>query len=531
MKISNFPWPRLLSLLAAFYFLSVLLNLDYPTHQFLSAWLLLPSPDVWLLFGILALAAYGGKRTLAWTGWTLTALYLVLRAFRLGDVAVPMYLNRPFNLYVDSTYLLSIYDLLKTGSRQKDFLLMAAMVPVFVVGVIAASLYAWRLAARALGDFRVRSVFLGGSGLLLAMAVLWGWSVRPSAVIRLGQELSRVPRQIEEERAFALRLKEVEKQRAALPSTLKGLAGADVLLFFVESYGRTVFTNPQYRPAMTAILDRFAQTLNQHGFLAVSNYLVSPTFGGISRLAHATLESGVRVSNDLEDAALLRSSLPPLAAYFRANGYRTVSVMPGTRFAFPQGAYFDYDQAYYAEQFDYRGPTFGWAPMPDQFVLDWVRRREFTVREKPLFVRYVLISSHAAFNFQPPFIPDWERIGDGHIYLDQPPIYFPIEWPNLENAGEAYLHSLDYEFKSLGDYLAKFVSADALIIILGDHQPNPQLTEENEPWSVPVHVISPNPRLLEPFRKRGYTPGLIPDQPLPHAGMERFMPDFLQDFR
>jgi hypothetical protein len=66
---------------------------------------------------------------------------------------------------------------------------------------------------------------------------------------------------------------------------------------------------------------------------------------------------------------------------------------------------------------------------------------------------------------------------------------------------------------------------------MGDHQPNLQLTGEGEPWSVPVHVISGNPRLLEPFRKRGYTSGLIPAQPLPHAGMETFLPTFLRDFR
>ena len=82
----------------------------------------------------------------------------------------------------------------------------------------------------------------------------------------------------------------------------------------------------------------------------------------------------------------------------------------------------------------------------------------------------------------------------------------------------------------IGDYLAKYVATDALIIVMGDHQPNLQLTGTDEPWSVPMHVISRNPRLLDPFRKRGYTPGLIPAQPLPHAGMETFLQGFLEDF-
>ncbi len=205
--------------------------------------------------------------------------------------------------------------------------------------------------------------------------------------------------------------------------------------------------------------------------------------------------------------------------------------MPGTRFAYPEGSAFGYEQSYYARHFNYQGPTFGWAPMSDQFVLDWVRRREFMKRQQPLFIRYVLISSHAAFSIQPPFIADWDAIGDGSIYNDHQLIYYPIHWPNLKNAGEAYLRSLDYEFTMLGDYFAKYVSIDSLIIIMGDHQPNLQLTGAGEPWSVPVHIISRNARLLEPFSDRGYTPGLIPAQPAPHAGMETFLPQFIEDFR
>ena len=66
---------------------------------------------------------------------------------------------------------------------------------------------------------------------------------------------------------------------------------------------------------------------------------------------------------------------------------------------------------------------------------------------------------------------------------------------------------------------------------MGDHQPNLQLTGPGKPWSVPVHVISRNARFLAPFRDRGYTDGLLPDQPPPHAGMETFLPGFLQDFK
>ncbi len=532
MKFEKHIIPALARLFTAFFFCSILLNFNYPADRYFSWQLLQPSADVWLLFTALALAACFGKRLLFLTTLPVWLFFLFLRLFRLGDTAVPMYLNRPFNLYIDSHYLFDLYDLLKTTARQGEFLLISISVAALTATVMVSSWYALREGAKGLLHKQLRLAFLLASGLLLGSTL-----IRPAMVVKapvitsLGRQLHSFFRQQQQIKDITARIEKTVRQRKAGPSTLGSLKGADVLLFVVESYGRTVFVRPAYRQAMEATMRKFSQTLDEHGFMAVSSYLDSPTYGGASWLAHSTLEFGVRVENDIEDKILLQSSLPPLATFFSNSGYRTVSVMPGTRFAYPDGQRFNYEQYYYAWDFDYKGRTFGWAPMADQFVLDWVRRREFLKRGRPLFIRYVLVSSHAAFSIQPPFIPDWESIGDGSIYNKLQPVFYPIYWPNLKNAGDAYLRSLNYDFTTLGDYLAKFVTTDALIIIMGDHQPNLQLTDADEPWSVPVHIISRNSTLLAPFRKRGYTPGLIPDQPLPHAGMETFLGNFLQDFR
>ena len=532
MKPSNRVLPPPLLLAAAAGMLSILLNVQYPADRLFSWQLVLPSVDVWLLLLPLALAACRGNRALFWTTLPVWALFLVLRLLRIGDTVVPMYLNRPFNLYLDSAYLYGLYDLLKTSSRQSDFLLLAAAAAIVTLGVGVLTWFAWQWAARALTDGRLRFAFLGASGLLLGALLISGAQPsKPPALVRLGQEIRSVHRQKAQQQAFVDQLERLARERSAAPATLIGLGGADVLLFVVESYGRVVFSLPHYRQGMELTMDKLGKTLARHGFNAVSSFLDSPTYGGASWLAHATLEFGVRVDNDLEETALLRSPLEPMAALFRRNGYRTVSVMPGTRFAFPQGAAFGYEQAYYAWHFGYQGRTFGWAPMPDQFVLDWIRRREFITPDKPVFARYVLVSSHASFSIQPPYITEWETIGDGNLYNGRKPVIYPIVWPDLSNAGDAYLRSLDYEFETLGNYLAQYVARDTLIIIVGDHQPNRQLTGPGEPWSVPVHVISRNTRLLTPFRDRGYTAGLFPEQPPPHAGMETFWPGFVQDFK
>ena len=49
MRPGKLPWPSLLALPAAFFFLSVLLNLDSPAGPLFTRRLLLPSIDVWLL--------------------------------------------------------------------------------------------------------------------------------------------------------------------------------------------------------------------------------------------------------------------------------------------------------------------------------------------------------------------------------------------------------------------------------------------------------------------------------------------------
>jgi hypothetical protein len=56
------------------------------------------------------------------------------------------------------------------------------------------------------------------------------------------------------------------------------------------------------------------------------------------------------------------------------------------------------------------------------------------------------------------------------------------------------------------------------------------ITGADQPWSVPVHIISRNPDFLKPFIRRGYAPGLIPSQPLPHQGIESLLWILLEDF-
>jgi hypothetical protein len=85
--------------------------------------------------------------------------------------------------------------------------------------------------------------------------------------------------------------------------------------------------------------------------------------------------------------------------------------------------------------------------------------------------------------------------------------------------------------KVIEGYLTNFIKDDTLLIFVGDHQPHQIVTgPTNLTWSVPIHVVSRSPELVAPFLARGYVRGMVPTQPLPHVGMERFMEEFLSDF-
>jgi hypothetical protein len=191
---------------------------------------------------------------------------------------------------------------------------------------------------------------------------------------------------------------------------------------------------------------------------------------------------------------------------------------------------FAFEKPYYAWNFGYAGPSYAWATMPDQYVLDFIRRRELVAPSQPLFVQYVLVSSHAPWSHQPKWVEDWERIGNGAIYAQLETVRFPIEWPNFADASEGYICSIIYDLELLQRYAAKFVADDSLVILLGDHQPVPEVAGSSASMSVPVHVLSRDRALLAPFRARGYAPGMRPKKDAPHPPMANFLGDFLRDF-
>ena len=172
-----------------------------------------------------------------------------------------------------------------------------------------------------------------------------GWALRAAAVLGVVWVVLRVAgAPVASSSAAALAVDEVQavrtglQDRAALAREiahdrfratpgnrlLTGLRGKDVLLVFVESYGRVAVQGSSFSPRIDAVLDQGTAQLRAAGFSSRSAFLTSPTFGGLSWLAHSTLQSGIRVDGQRRYDQLVENDRLTLTRAFKRAGWRAV---------------------------------------------------------------------------------------------------------------------------------------------------------------------------------------------------------------
>ena len=85
-----------------------------------------------------------------------------------------------------------------------------------------------------------------------------------------------------------------------------------MFLFVAESYGYTLYSEPEHFALAEPFLRRIESRLTAAGYRIASNFLDSPAFGGNSWLADSTLDAGVRIRrpDGLRGAAGLAGQSP-----------------------------------------------------------------------------------------------------------------------------------------------------------------------------------------------------------------------------
>jgi hypothetical protein len=526
--------------LLAWAFLNAVVNLRYPAPLAEpSWWYLLPSVDVVVLLLVLAGLGWMGRRLPFWVLGVLAVLFVWVRLFRTAQGLIELNYYRQLNLALDMPLLPELARLLHSTLSLPRFIL-AMLLFVSGLGLCLLLLFGslWYAQRFLAGGHWQRGVL---AGVLVVVASLWTWwpkDNRPDLHIGLFAQSVLAPHVHQVRLAAAgknhrlIKATDIQnKQRALarLPAGLERLGKRDVFFFLVESYGATALLKPQHFSRLAPMFDRFIAKIATKGLEARSTWLDSPTYGGASWLAHGTLATGVRIHDALEYAVLLGTQPPPLtlATIFGRAGWRTVTVQPGMTRPFPEGIVHGFAAKYYLAAFNYQGPSFGWAPLPDQFAIDFIHRKEVLPAKSPLFIQYALVSSHAPWSVQAPLIEDWSTVGDGSIYKGITPYRYPVSWTNITEGGDAYADSLLYDFGLIEHYLTEMLTRDALVIILGDHQP-PGVAAPDPSRAVPLHVVSRDPELLARFEAAGFVPGMIPGQTGQIRGMETFLPLLLE---
>jgi len=494
---------------------------------------------------VLLILAVVPRRFSRATGWFLAGLVTLVSVVKIADMAAFQAFARQFNPVLDFHLLDAAWNLMSGAIGMTGAL---GIVAALILALAVIALLAGRGIAALAGTVRRRPSFVLAASapfLLAGFAASgsdssdnspWQNAARPFASVATSELM------IDHVETFTTSLSNLKtfSQEASVDPVagiagdrlLKKLAGKDVLLVFVESYGRTVIDRALYAADIVPALDAFEETVAKRGFHAASGFVKAPTVGGQSWLSHGTLLSGLWVDNQRRYNALVTSDRATMVSDFSRAGWRTAAVLPAITLAWPEGSFFGYDAIYDHARLGYRGLPFNWVTMPDQYTLSALDRFERMKPDRPpLFAEVALISSHAPWTPVPSLV-DWEDVGDGTIFNDQAMSGDPPEvvWSDQDRVRSQFSLSIDYAIDNLSSWVKNRLQRDFVLIILGDHQPAPIITGETDNRDVPIHVISDDPAVTEAFLRWGWSGGIIPQDTTPSLSMDAFRARFMATF-
>lgn len=472
----------------------------------------------------------------------IVAILIFIAALKLADLGTFIAFNRGFNLLVDMNLVSAGWVLLQgsVGPLLAFLLVGGALVLIaFVALAVWWALKTWA-SLNVTGLGRASAVLILLITTSLAVAEIGqarrAWSLPPAVsqaipgaafTARVGLERSV---QLRETRADIARFTDAARMDPMLRDGpfFDLLDGRDLILIYVESYGRSSFQNPLYIPTHTSTLREIEQDLAPRGLAMRSGWATAPMVGGQSWLAHGSVASGLWLDTQARYRALLASPRQTLFHFAQDAGLRTVAIKPAHIFPWPEGEFFGFDAIYNAADLGYEGEPFNWVTMPDQFTLhalDWL---ELNQSDRPsVFAQVALVSSHAPWVPIPELVA-WDEIGDGRIFNDwalsgDPP---EVVWRDHDRVRDQFRLAIDYSLQTVGAWAARKAEDPPLMIVLGDHEPA-RFVSGVDGFDVPVHVIGP-PDLVDRFAMLGWSEGLIPEPDTVALRMDSLRDHFLR---
>jgi phosphatidylglycerophosphate synthase len=483
------------------------------------------------------------RRLVVVTFGLLLGLVLVLKVLDLGFSSV---LDRTFDPLNDSYYLGPAIGVLADSIGRPAAVAVAIATGLLVVGlVIGVCLAVVRLAHVARDHGRLSARVVAALGMAWTVAAVVGLQVASGADVASTSAADLAYGQVHQLRADFADRKVFAKQIAADPladrlaatpgdQVLAGLRGKDVLVVFVESYGRSAVEGSSYSPGVDAVLEDGTRRLAAAGYSARSGFLTSSTFGAGSWLAHASLQSGLWVNSQQRYNQLITDQRLTLTRAFGDAGWRTVFNDPAITHDWADGRrFYGFDKSYDSRNVGYRGPKFGYASIPDQYSLEALSRNELTPDpDRPRVMGEIdLVSSHHPWTPLPHAV-DWDRLGDGSVF-DGMPEQGESEasvYRDPDKVRAHYGQSIEYTMGTLVSWLERRADPNLVLVVLGDHEPHHYVSGRSPGHDVPISVISADPAVTERIADWGWQDGLLPALDAPVWRMDTFRDRFLIAF-
>ena len=471
------------------------------------------SADLLLLLPFLGLTAlFSTKRN--FLIYCICTLIFIIGLYRFVDKLVEFTFHRSF-VFSDIFLLPELNYLMSQSLTNSEVKLFFSLIVIVTLMSYFFILFLTRLTARAFKvslKKTVLGVFMGLGLISLVQLVLikdpayFSWTRGPLTVdiVVLASDLVNF---IYHKEQISKELKLDNKFMADKEYNLSKLAGTNVIVIFLESYGAILVEEPELIVSYKKLIFEMQAKLETRSFSMVSGYSEAPDSSWLSRLSFST---GTRIDDRASASLAMLSRLTTLNQKFSQNGYSSLSVMPGVEEQVLKiESFFGFREKIRFWNIDWPQDKSvrGWAKIPDQYVLDWLGRKPILKKNTSVYAEIILSSSHSPYGIVPP-------------YITNKPINFKDYWtdevtqnkqlgifPHLTGSYKKYMLSIEYSLRSVFEFIERYLNQECLIILIGDHQPPGLRTHSS---LVPVHVISYKPELLVSFKKIGFETEVFP---------------------
>jgi hypothetical protein len=496
----------------------------------------LPVETIVLLLLVLALPDGAPRKIIAYVFGAVTVVAAVIALLDLAFIAT---IDRGFAPTEDWRAVINAYTVVRDVTGP----IVATLVAILVMAVATAAVFGIARCAMRCGRMLSAS---GRRGRIAVTAAAATWAILALAgaqhptgaplaaadvTTTLQSAVVQSAQSIRDRDAFAQALREDSLREQPADELLTALVGKDVVIAFVESYGEVAVSGSGSGPmaGIERVIDEYATRLADSGYRAQSAFLTSPTFGGVSWLAHGTLQSGMWVDSQQKYDTLLSSDRMTLSRLFGEAGWRTVAVNPAHTEPWPEGtAFYGYDALLDERALDFRGPAFGFARVPDQFTWQRFFDEELSRSGAAIMAEVDLVSSHTPWTPTPELVP-WSDLGDGSIFDGQDEASADI-WPDEQRVRAAYAEAMEYSLGATLSFLETYDPPGLVLVLVGDHQPSRIVSGPVADSDVPITIVSKDPAVFEQIQQWGWDAGFRPSPDAPVWRMDAFRDRFVAAF-